>query len=352
MPPVTSHDVAKATGFSQMTVSRVLSGKGAVAPKTRERILEAVEQLGYRPNALASGLRGGVTQSIGLIVKGLGGSLATEHIRHLIHAAQEHSYLTYTFNIDHRGDDSDELIRVAQDLLDRRIDGLVVYRNMPASVKARRFLESCGIPVVFLGDWGPSRSRQRVVLDVKTSILQLADHLASLKHRRVAYFPSVNLADFPEHKLRPIQRSFAKVGIELVMDPKWWIKGQPSIAEATYQAVRSFLTDGPDVTALMIINDVGALGALAAVREAGLSVPEDLSIVGFDDMDGAGYCDPPLTTIGGPDSSHVGRAAFEMLHTLIATPDAVVERQSFPFELIVRESTGPASVNASKSKRR
>jgi LacI family transcriptional regulator len=338
----TLKQIALKSGVSAQTVSRILRDQSAKhRPETRRRVLKIARELNYRPNPLSRALLGQKSMTIGLIVKGLSVPVATRRIRELAHIARKNGYLIYIVGIDERGDDSQGVAKAAREMLDRRVDGLVIYRTMPLSAAVRRFLESQSVPTVFMG-WGPPRSPRRVIFDRAPAIEQAAAHLLNLGHRRAALFGAAD-PDFAELKLTPYQRIFARTGMELLIDPRW----TPDIADGvdiearTYHAVQEFLAAGADATALVMNNDEGAIAALAALRHAGLDVPGDMSVIGFDNSPGAPFAAVPLTTIGGGPADEVAAAAFGMLKTLIDDPAAAVRRAVFPFELIVRRSTGP-----------
>lgn len=346
---VTIEDVAQRAGFSASTVSRALNDKGKAtwpsAQRRIERIKKIAREMNYIPNSLSQAFLKGKSMAVGVIIKGLEVPAATAHIKHFMHAAQEQGYLTYTVNIDQPGDDSEHVARIAKDLLARQVDGLVIYRNLPIHVETRRFLESLGVPVVFAGDWGPTSSKHRVVLDFEAGIDQAAEYLGGLGHHHAAFFPSPGLADFPEHKLLPYQRCFKQAGIELVADSRWQIGSVDSqTGPVAQKVVKDFLNDNDSmgITALLFSNDFAAAGAVAAITAAGLRVPEDISVIGFDNHEVSLFTNPKLTTIGGAPVEKVGRATFKMLHELMENPQVQVEKKVFPFELVVRNSTGPA----------
>lgn len=347
---VTLRQIAEHSGVSPQAVSRILGGHVEhFRPETCRRVREAAEALDYRPDPIGRALVGGRTMSVGVVTHGLGGRVAMTRFQAAMEAAQQAGYETY-LRITGRGvGDTERLIEATQSLAARRVDGLVVIRSTPMSPEARRFLQSLPMPIVFV-DRGPPGHKARVALERQPAFDALARHLAQLGHRHVVLFASAGSADFPESRSYAYQRAFARTGVDLQVvyerPPQPPAGGEPADAyrplhaeQRGHEAVQRFLAAGGSATALCMHNDEAALGALAALRDAGLRVPEDVSVTGVDDLGMGQFCDPPITTVRVP-RDEVGQAAFAMLERLMRDPQASVEPAHFGYELVVRESTG------------
>jgi len=343
--PTTLKDIATQAGVSINTVSRITRGDGAsYHPDTRDRVLRIARDLDYRPNHLSRALLGGQSMAVGLLMRGLGGRVTSIRIRSILDAAQKQGYLVYVVNLEGDIDrDSEQFASAVRELIARGVDGLMVYRGVPLSPDARRFLNRQSVPTVFL-DWGPPRSTHRVIFDRQVGWNELASHLAGLGHQTVAFIPSLHSYHFREHRILPAARAMSRHGIELQADRKWAVDTESSAEDVAYETVKSYLATRPTATALVMSDDQCAAGALAAARDLGLGVPDEVSITGFGDTAGARYCTPALTTIRTP-RGEVGQSAFAMLHRLMTSPDASVEKEKFPTRLVARGSTGPARLH-------
>src|SRR5699024_5384362 len=153
-------------------------------------------------------------------------------------------------------DDSGELVKITRKLIARQVDGLVIRRGMPISQEAQDFLESLNIPVVFMGGWWPKDSNRCIALDFETGTREVAEHISDLGHKCAVHFASKGQLDYPENKIMQYQRSFNKVGIELLLNPPHEISVTPqNVGQVAYEVVRRFLADKPSATALLMSND-------------------------------------------------------------------------------------------------
>lgn len=344
---VTLHEIARESGVSAQTASRILRGQvSRHNPETCERVRRVAMKLDYRPNFLSRALLGGKSMSIGLLTQGMGVSVSMARAHSATRQAREQGYLVYLVTQERRRDEVKELTAAIQDLIDRRVDGLIVQRSRPVPAAVGRFIQRLSVPVVFL-DWGPPAWPAKVVIDRESAIEKLAAHLGSLGHRRAAFFANDYTVDYTENKIGPYERAFARQGIELRIEqirlpdtPEVRLE-MGDIEQRTYDTVAQFLRRDTGATALLMNNDEGAHSALAAARDQGRRVPTDVSIVGFDDLPLARYTAPALTTIRNRAADE-GAAAYAMLHKLMQNPDAAVEPTVCPLELVQRGSTGPA----------
>lgn len=347
--PATLRDVARHAGVSSCTASKILNRSHDVArftQATQERVRQAAAALQYTPSQVGRSLAGSRSMTIGLIVKGISSHITDQNMRYVIETAHTRDYLTCVKSIRHWGDDSQLVLEAAREMQSRGVDGLVIYRNLPIDPKVRRELEAMAFPVVYLG-WGPARSQRRVIFDRHKSMDELAVHLSSLGHKEVAYLSTVGQMDFPELKYLPLRRAFAHHGMELVMDSRWLIheeKGDFDLAVPS--AVRAFLETGSTATAMLANNDNAALIAMSTLQQAGVRVPEQMSVVGFDNLFFAQYCHPPLTSVAMPSTQAVGQAAFDMLYQLMLDPTAPVQKQHHECSLVIRQSTAMAATGA------
>ncbi|MFK0286548.1 LacI family DNA-binding transcriptional regulator [Streptomyces sp. NPDC090499] len=331
---VSIFDVAKAAGVSHQTVSRVVNGSPKVRKATRDRVLEVIDELGYKPNRLARALAGGVVRSVTVLTSDTtlyGASLALRGIEEAARAA-EFSVAISVLDASAPLTPDDVASRLA-----RPGEPVLVIAFNASGERAWHALpqEFPAAAVVERPEDGRAGSRPEVWLDDRTAAAQATRYLLSLGHRTVHYMA------IPSSTARVGQRSdgwrdaLAAAG-RSVPEP---LEGGWS-PRSGYLAARALVAD-PEVTAVLCGNDELALGALRAAREAGRDVPGDLSVVGFDDAPYAGYTHPALTTVR-LDFEGLGRGAFGMLYRLLDPENAPLPPLWAEPELIVRESTGPA----------
>ncbi|TDE10441.1 LacI family DNA-binding transcriptional regulator [Jiangella asiatica] len=326
--PATISRVAELAGVSRATVSRVMNGSSTVAPHLAERVRAAAATLNYQPSVLARSLAVGRTSTIALVVPDLANPMFQDVLRSLSHAAatQGHRLLVA---------DSEE--NVAEERLiaveaRRRCDGLVLCApRMPDSELAA--LAPQLAPFVLVNREAPDLSVPSVNVDYAAGIRDLVSHLIGLGHRKVAYLAGPPTSSSNQLRLSTL-RGFAAAGrLDLV-------EHECGATFSDGHAVAGRLID--DVcTAVIAYNDLVAFGALSGLHELGVSVPQQISVAGFDDIPFARYTTPPLTTASVPPSE-IGERAWHRLWALLngqqPEPDA-----RFRPRLVVRGSTGPAA---------
>jgi LacI family transcriptional regulator len=320
-------DVAEAAGVDTSIASRILSGDGAltVRPDTRARVLEAASRLSYRPNTAARALKTRKTMAIGMIVPELNNV----------------AYATIAMGADERASLAGYALLVATgavrdrlDAIDGRIDGLLV--GIATSETIRMGDLGGPLPTVLVNRH-ELLGLPSVTVDDETGCALGTEHLLALGHRHVGHVAGPQNSDTGRRRQAGYVRALRAAGIE---PPSDWI------VEASYDeaggelAASRLLRANPLPTALFVANIRAAIGALAAARRLGLSVPEDLSLVGFHDAQVAGYLDPPLTTVKMP-LREMGSAAVESLLALLEGRLVDDVRVAMPPELVVRASTAP-----------
>jgi DNA-binding LacI/PurR family transcriptional regulator len=336
---VTSREVALRAGVSRTTVSLVLNGvrTAHISPETRQRVLEAANELGYAPSAAARVLVSGKTWTIGLLVAQASHLQVDAFIPQLLYSLASYSH-RYGYRVlletveEPRGPDPyTRLVR------EQRIDGLIAVNTKVGDHDLEKFLQS-DFPLVLLGSKEEPGPRAFVVCtDGEAASERAAWHLIQLGHTRIAHitFSSEDYGATQDRK-RGYQNALKRAGIPF--DPELVRYGNYSAASG-YLAMKDLLGLKPRPTALFAGNDTIALGALAAIREAGLRVPEDLAVVGYDDIPTAAYLDPPLTTIRS-QAQEQGRLALEALVRLMRGEELSERRVFLETPLIIRKSCG------------
>lgn len=330
-------DVARAAGVSKSTASRILNGSPdiSVRPHTRERVLETARRLDYRPHAAARGLARAETGAIGLVIPNLATPVYARIVRGAFRRALERDFVVLLAE-DVAPRETDEVF--ARLVRSGRIDGLIVASARPGHPLLRS-LRRHWIPHVFANRAVPGSGRSVVMDDARASEAAL-DHLVALGHARIGHVGG-------PRKLDPARRrgdSFLRHAERLGLDAAPVAEGEFTETGGAQAAQRLF-DEHPDLTALYAGSLAQAVGALHAAAELGRAVPDDLSLVSFDDMPLADYLRPPVTTIEMP-LAELGAAAVDALvDQLLGAPPRDVVVPSDP-TVIVRMSTARPQVPA------
>ena len=334
----TSFEVAKLAGVSRSTVSFVLNGvaKANISAATQARVLDAAHSLGYVPAAAGRTLASGRTRTLGLFICHAGHLQVDAFIPGALYGLNEVSQkngfkvIVEAVPDPARPDAYLELVRAKQ------VDGLVVLNPRRGDEELSRLTKE-NVPLVIMGASELPQAYTVSTADNAAPAEQLTEHLIKLGHTRVAHISYGGLEyQGADERFRGYRRALEKAG--LPYDPALLREGDYS-AESGFTAMTSLLEANTEFTAVFASNDTVALGAMAALRQRGLRIPENVAVVGYDDIPLAAYAAPPLTTVRSPAREH-GRLAGEMLIKLIrGEPVEKVEVQ-LGLELIVRESCG------------
>jgi LacI family transcriptional regulator len=340
----TQVDVARLAGVSRATVSYVVNGltdgQVPISEETRQRVLDAVAELGYEPDARAQALRSGDTKTIGLIIPDIKNPHFWEYADGIEREARASGYHILLSSAAPNNQYADDIFK---DLSRRRIDGLILMGAFTAqSQEAKKTLAQLlnqKLPIVELRDaYHADYTVDCVVSHYRTATTEAMAYLLTLQHRRVGLIYGVALSKLAEDRLLPYEESLRAAG--LPVDESLIADCGPAIEDG-YQAALQLLQLPSRPTALIAINDLLAIGALRAAEDSGLSVPRELSLVGFDDVPMARYLVPRLTTVS-KDVIRIGREAVKLLLARIQEPQRAYQKIELPAQLIIRESTGPA----------
>ena len=316
-----------------MTVSRALNNRPGVSDKTKEKVQTAARELGYIANVQARGLAGGQTRVIGMLVPDVGTEYVGEIVRGVGDALERSNYdlLLYTTQRDLERERK-RLFGVAGGMA----DGLLTV--LPKTIESHlAILEQLKLPVVIVDHRGANTKLPTVETNNVTGARQAVQHLVELGHRRIGFITGDLATLAATERLEGYREGLQLAGLPF---------DQTLVREGNFYQPRSFqvaaeLLGVPDPpTALFASNDVSAFGAVAAVHERRLRVPEDVSVIGFDDIPSAQQVHPRLTTIRQP-LYEMGAAAAKLLLSLLLGGEAAVPRITLPTTLIARQSTAP-----------
>jgi LacI family transcriptional regulator len=341
----TQADVARLAGVSRATVSYVVNNRTndrvPISEETRRRVLEAVAELDYVPDARAQALRSGHTKTIGLVIP----DIHNPHFWEIADGVEQEAYAAgYHILLSSIPPENKYAEDIFKNLSHRRIDGLVmvpsfIYQSEEAQ-KTLAYLLKRRVPIVgMMADHdGISYNIDRVVSDYRDTTIEVMTHLLSLRHRRIGLIYGIAVPDLGTDRLFAYRESLQAAG--LPVDPNLVVECEPTV-EDSYHATRQLLELPSPPTALLAINDFLAIGALRAIKDLNLNVPQDVSLFGYDDIPLAKYLVPRLSTAS-KDGKKMGQEATRLLLARLQDPDRPRQEIRLPARLILRESTGPA----------
>ncbi|MBI4671174.1 MAG: LacI family DNA-binding transcriptional regulator [Chloroflexi bacterium] len=333
----TNKDVARRAGVSIATVSRVVNQLPNVRPALRRRVLRAVKELNYEPSRTAQRLRVKRSHVLGVIVSDIQNPFFTSVVRGIEDTAYQHGYSLVLCNSDE--DTAKEKLYI--DVMRAEgVAGLIVAPTRQTNTHLRALLQQ-HIPVVAIDRVLHGKHLDNVMVDNVEGARQAVIHLLELGHRRIGMVSTRFISTGTERQ-QGYLNAFQERGLRA--DRRLIALGAPK-PESGYACTRELLNREPRPTAIFVANNMMLVGALSAIREAGLRAPHEISIVGFDDLPWAPLLEPPLTTIAQP-TYELGKCAVELALKRIASPDRAAEQVRLKTGLIVRGSTGAPKMGA------
>ncbi|HEY8475817.1 MAG TPA: LacI family DNA-binding transcriptional regulator [Chloroflexota bacterium] len=332
-PTPSIKDVAARAGVSPSTVSRVLAGAARVGSPTRERVLEAVAELGYQPNWLASSLRRGRTGTLGLVLPDLRQPFFVAMAVAVEDAVVRRGYGLLLCNSRLDAEREGECLRV---LAGRGVDGILFARVADDAETLRRTRRS-GVPLVVVDRVLDAERVPSVVVDNRRAGYLAVGHLTALGHRRIGLITGPRHLHLCRDRYQGYERALRERGLE--PDPRLEVEGDFSL-ESGADALTRLLDARPRPTAVFAMNDLMAIGALRAARANGVSVPGDLAVVGIDNIPLSALVEPSLTTVAQPLDRMAEEAVDLLLQAMERPLDQPVVRVVLDPHLVVRRSTG------------
>ncbi|MEA3350710.1 MAG: LacI family DNA-binding transcriptional regulator [Chloroflexota bacterium] len=337
---ITIKDIAKIAGVSHSTVSRALSGHSGISKETTDRIKKIASDIGYVPSAVARGLKTSRSNALGVIVNRIDDPFFSEILQGIEDVLQEAGYSLFVAASNR--DSSREKI-IVQAMRERRVDGIIVCTTQFCD-EHRSQLEHYGFPIIAIGNHEESDYRWLVYHDDFYGSVQITKYLIELGHKKIAYLGNARAESTTQGRLNGLMQEMNAVSLPI---PDEYIfqcpNGKPDGGEIGAKYCVD-LVDPP--TAIMCFNDMMAIGAIKALREAGKCVPIDFSVVGFDDVPFSAYTYPTLTTFEQP-KYQLGYEAAQMMYKFLQSQSDMNSAKGQTLmlrgELIVRETTAPPS---------
>jgi LacI family transcriptional regulator len=333
----TQKDVARRAGVSRSTVSYVLNDqtdlKIPISDETRQRVLDAIAELGYEPDARAQALRGGHTKIVGVIIPVIQNPFFWQTLSGISDALQEAGY---SLHLSHPPQDSELAAHTIRELARQRVDGFILL----AAVKYLLpnlidYLRKASLPVVEIT--ATQAKFDHVIHGYSSGTRALMAHLLELGHQRIGFIYGVSEEVQGLDRLLAYRQVLQEAGLN--DNDAYEVHCGVGLEDA-YEAAYTLLQRPDRPTALLVINDMLAVAVMRAASDLGLSIPGDLSVAGFDDIPFSNYTVPRLTTVSGK-AEESGREAVRLLLQRLVEPDLPQQVATTEVQLIVRESTGP-----------
>lgn len=344
----TIYDIARELGISPSTVSRVLNNSPhPVKAEIRERVLEMTQRMGYVPNAQARNLKMKTSTTIGVVLPSISNPFYPSIVRGMEDEAAKRGYSITFASCDKNPQDID---RHMQYMLSQNVCGIITLYLEYLPQQAERYVQGGGRLVSLVEEETPFSIAHNVCVDKRREAQMVTQHFIDLGHRRIAFLSDEIDCQIRKRRLEGVTNTLESCGLERERDYFVYINGtdipmqRESYVAVGYELIQRMLSQTPDVTGVLCMNDVMALGAMKALRERGLNVPSDYSLAGFDDLFFAECIEPPLTTMR-VEKYQWGQALVRYLlglideqceeHSRMIPEHQVME----PASLIVRKST-------------
>jgi DNA-binding LacI/PurR family transcriptional regulator len=329
--------VAKRANVSTATVSRTMNGSAKVSPETAERVRQAIEALNFYPDTNARALGSGRSNLYGLIISDITNPFFPELVKSFEDISVLHGQEVLIANTNY---DPERMKICVRRMLQRRVDGVAIMTSEMDEHLIGDFSRR-NIPLVFLDTGMPARGVSCVRIDYSAGIDAAMEHLIKLGHHRIAFISGPMRLSSAQMRYTAFMKSAARDHLD--GNPKLIEEGNHRV-DGGHEAMQRILASGARPTAVLASNDLTAIGAMGAIAEAGLRVPEDISVVGYDDIQLSAFTMPPLTTVSLPRAEIANAAFHALLHAKLSDAPIPVRGEEHVVlpKLVTRKSTGPA----------
>jgi DNA-binding LacI/PurR family transcriptional regulator len=328
---VTIYDIAREAGVSATTVSKVINNTGKISDKTRKKILQIMDDLDYRPNVLASAMKGKSTYTIALLIPDIENPIYAEYVKHIEERGQELGYNIVMCNTER---DPEKESRHIALLRQKQVDGFIIAARFSNEELLLKLMKD-QIPVALFAFERSEFSIDSVTVDDFLGGYQATVHLLSLGHKRIGVIAEDSISSI--ERIRGFRQAIANHGLEI--DESLILIGDASIEGAELQAGK-LLDRKQRPTAIFGYNDLSAIGAMQAARERGINIPDELSVIGFDNTYLCKIAVPKLSSVAMPVHD-LGKNVMDLLIKKIEGVESAKQRIRMLPELVIRDSTAP-----------
>jgi len=333
-------EVAARAKVSTATISRTINQSALVTPKTAEKVWRAIRELDFYPNTQARALVSGKSRIFGLIISDISNPFFPELVKSFEDSAIRHDYEVIVANTDYK---SERMAVCVRRMIERQVDGVAIMTS-EMDRRLTEELSSRKLPIVFLDLDKVKPLRSSITVDYAKGLQEAVHHLVSLGHRRFGFISGPLSLKSAKVRRTAVLTSLRSCGIsdrqQIVIEANHRIDGGED-------AMRRILASAHPPTAILASNDLSAIGALRAMHQAGVRVPQDMSLVGFDDIQFAQFTQPALTTVR-MSSEEIGRKAFDALYASTEGNSTSGQEIRISTSLVVRESTDRAKPSSGK----
>jgi DNA-binding LacI/PurR family transcriptional regulator len=341
--PISIKDIARSAKVSHSTVSRALNNNPRVKSATVAKIRRIAEEAGYRGSAIARGLATRRTKTIGVVVTTIADLFAAGVVSGIESVAGDHGYSVVLANSNA---DADREMRVVRSFEERRVDGIIVTASRVGALHLP-LLSRMNVPIVLLNNQHPSEFAHSVMIENLSASYEATRHLVELGHRRIAYIGDRNGRQSDTERFGGYRQALDSGHLPFQPELVVYGSGTP---ESGMEAMATLLGFQSPPTAVFCYDDMTALGAMRQIHASGLHVPQDVSVVGFDDLTIVQFMEPPLTTIRQP-MAEMGRLAMEAMLDLLGG-SGLTHEIKVRGKLVVRASTGPPKTDSGQARQR
>jgi LacI family transcriptional regulator len=327
----TIYDIAREAGVSATTVSKVINNKGRISEKTREKIMNIIEDLRYQPNLLASAMKGKSTYTIALLIPDMTNPIYAQYLKYIEEYGQK---LGFSIVMCSTGSDPEKEAKHIALLRQKHVDGFIIASIFKNEEVLKQLIEE-QVPIVLIALQRPELPVGSVTADDYLGGYIATEHLLSLGHRRIGIIAEVATLSGME-RIKGYQKALMNAGIEVDESLVMTIN-EPTI-EGTEMHARKLLNTEQRPTAIFGCNDILAIGSMLAAKELGIIIPDELSVIGFDNTVMCKIVEPQLTSVA-IQAHEIGRQAMELLIQQIEQKDNLKQRISLLPELVIRQST-------------
>ncbi len=327
----TIYDIAREAGVSATTVSKVINNKGRISEKTRKKIMQIMEELHYQPNVLASAMKGKSTYTIALLIPDMANPIYAQYLKYIEEYGQE---LGFNIVMCSTGSDPDKEAKHIALLRQKRVDGFIIASIFKNETVLKQLIQE-KVPIALMAFERSELPVASVTGDDYLGGYLATEHLLSLGHRRIGIITEEETISGKE-RIKGYEKALLNAGIEV--EPSLIVAINDPTIEGAEKHARKLLDREQRPTAIFGYNDVLAIGAMQAAKERGIIIPDELSIIGFDNTVMCKIVEPRLSSVAMP-IQELGRKAMELLVRQIEGNDNTKQRISLLPELVIRQST-------------